>query len=257
MVDELIRVDGIQMGEVLREACQLNLAVELKRQSDPEQETLRAALLDYRADGSICLEAPTRGSVPVMVRPEEQVFVALTLHQQAYQFEGLVTARELATVGGRKDVSAIVLAGPEAIQRIQRRNYFRVKLSGVRKKVAHLWIIEQEPPEGKLKAVPMGQVQMVDLSAGGTRILVPGQYAKHLKLDRDAIIAMPLEDPDKPIRLQSVVRFAKATREGPWQVGLKFLGLEETHEGRLLAQQLEHHVAALEREEIQRHRGQA
>ena len=123
-------------------------------------------------------------------------------------------------------VPALILAAPPHIERIQRRSCFRVKLSSVRRKQGHLWLLEKQVPGGKLRARPLGQVEIADLSAGGAGLVVAPQQAELLKTDAEAILALPLDDPANFIRLQAIVRSVRTTATGSWQVGLQFFGLE-------------------------------
>lgn len=254
-MEKLIHVTGREMTQILQRACDHNLPFELVSEHDADNAPpMRSRFLLRPADGSLAVDAPTRAGIPVILPANQRVFAAFNLQHQPYQFDTSTIRRDNVQLNAQKSIAALVLATPMRIERIQRRSSFRVRISRAERKIGHLWLLQHldDEDEQKPRVKPLGEVDITDLSAGGVGLLISDPQAQQLKPTDQVIIAVPLQQPANFIRLQADIRTLRPIAEGGSIVGLQFLGLDDTPEGRAMRQQLEHYVAALERDQLQR-----
>jgi len=232
-------------ARVLAQAAERSQPLDLLRLLETGEDACRSRFVPAKGR-HVTIEVPSRQGRPVPIRPEERVEVYFRLGPQRYWFASKVRERTTVRLSATLELQVLVLDRPSKVELRQRRGNFRVSL---RRLMARLWRLPREsdaPPE----ALPA--MEVLDLSAGGARLL--NDHAAECPLSPgDRLVAtFPLGSgwPDTTVRA-AVARCAPAG-EGVSHVGLQFLGLDDTVEGRQIQDRLHRFITEREREEIRR-----
>ena len=186
----------------------------------------------YACSYSVHLEIPQKDRHhPVNIRIDQPVGISFKHDYSKYVFDSTVTGFE---PGVNIDSGGIiVIASPERVDRLQKRNFYRVSVPtglNIRAIFWHRGYIDNT------KRVPdenQWQGTLVDLSAGGLQIAIdPSQRPNFSQgqLIGMQFTPMPYE---KPILLECQVRHIAPTADGKMlSLGIQIIGLEATAEGR-------------------------
>ena len=147
----------------------------------------------------------------------------------------------------------LVLRWPKTLELRQRRRHYRVSLGPTSQLMASLWPVPE--PGAKASPARLPSMEVLDVSAGGMRLLYP--YAEGCPVEEGASLtaALPLSPGEPPVKLAArVVRVARFASNAT-HIAAVFTELDESLEGKVTRNKLVRFVAAREREELQRMRG--
>jgi c-di-GMP-binding flagellar brake protein YcgR len=153
-------------------------------------------------------------------------------------------------------VEAVLLAQPQQIKTLQRRAYYRARVSpdcGIR---ARIWRIAEK---AYLKAVPMHAQEVAcelrDLSVGGLGARFVGKDGVPPKITTDDRLRIQITAGDNTLLLEGRMCDPRGKPGADtFSAGVCFKKLEENLEGRQILAQLTRMVGDLQREELRQHR---
>lgn len=145
-----------------------------------------------------------------------------------YLFVSAILDQTTLCIDGQ-DQEAFVLAWPESVQQVQRRLYFRASVPNEMKLSIKIWnsvaAIDSAPAEP-----PLSVGRILDISAGGTQILLPSSNT--LTIDKSYLMEIELPKPEQPaLILGQVRRIDEVTDTNEFRYGLQFLSLDHSPRG--------------------------
>ncbi|WP_114458105.1 flagellar brake protein [Halanaerobium sp. DL-01] len=153
--------------------------------------------------GGILITGLYREGASLPVRINQDIEVYFTTERAAYKFKSRVKKRL------KEPFPLLYIEKPENIIRIQRRDYFRLEVSG------QITIYSQE--EEKLM-----EARLLDISGGGIKIEVDEHFDKGQKIKVELKNILK----EKELISASVVRSHKKDHKS-WELGIKFEDIEE------------------------------
>jgi c-di-GMP-binding flagellar brake protein YcgR len=175
---------------------------------------------------------------PINIKIDQPVGISFKHDHCKYIFDSAVSGFE-QSVNAKSGGGIIVVAMPDRIDCIQRRNYYRV---AVPQNINVRVLFWHRGYSDDAKAVPLDdywQGNLIDISAGGLLIGVDLEQKPNFRegqLVGVQFTAMPYE---QPIQLEAQVRHIALTADGTKLcLGLQVIGLEATLEGREMLQRL-------------------
>ena len=151
-------------------------------------------------------------------------------------------------------VTGVQIDWPEKVFRLQRRSFYRASVPIDRPMYVDLWQggLAQEP-DAKLRDKLVYSGQVADISAGGFRIrMVPGRDPA-LQCGDSIGALVRCAGLVEPLRVDGQFRHADQDEFG-LLLGIQFLGLTETPEGRKTMQVINQLVSEFQRIELRRNR---
>ena len=122
---------------------------------------------------------------------------------------------------------------PDRVERVQRRMYHRHPVPDSMKVKVQFW--HRGYLSGETEDTPeeiYWQGQLLNLSAGGAQFEIESGYKNHFKMGQLLGIQFTPISYQMPLLLESHVRYLKETSSGLIKIGVEFLGLEASSEGR-------------------------
>jgi c-di-GMP-binding flagellar brake protein YcgR len=174
---------------------------------------------------------------PININIDQPVGISFKHDYCKYIFESSVVGFEPSV--NSKSGGIVVMALPDRIDRIQRRNYYRVTVPENLSVRVLFW---HRGYSDETKAVPLDnywQGRLIDVSAGGLQICVDLSQKPNFRdgqLVGVQFTPMPYE---QPVQLEAQVRHIAPTADGTKLcLGLQVIGLEATFEGREMLHRL-------------------
>ncbi len=189
-------------------------------------------LLTHCGDETIHVEIPAKEKpTPINIQTDQPVGLSLKHGYNKFVFETVVVGFEPSvnsTSGGR-----IVIALPDKIEKLQRRNYFRV---AVPKSLAVKVLFWHRGYKQEISEAPKEnywQAGLIDISAGGLQIGVDVEQGPNFKAGQFVGLQFTPQPYEKPVLLEAQVRHIAKTADGKSVcLGLQIIGLEASVEGR-------------------------
>jgi len=145
-------------------------------------------------------------------------------------FEAQVVGQEQAGDDGRCPTDALILNWPHRIQEFQRRLYSRAKVPS--KLVIPVDISPDTPRPAKATDELACRGLMLDLSAAGMNIALPTEKYTRFKPGDTVTCTFALDPGQEPQEVSGQLRHCERAPSGHMRVGLQFLGLEASSQGR-------------------------
>jgi hypothetical protein len=200
----------------------------------------------YRLNAEI---QPSKNPNPVNIQDDQPVGISLKYGYGKFIFESKVIALEPSTDGQSGGV--VVLAVPDRIEIIQRRNYFRVEVPSSLKVNTLIWPRRKQGAQNE-SASSNGQTQrqhdgpdqywqgrLVDISAGGAQIALESSTKEDFKNGQFLGIRFTPMPYETPVMFNAQIRNILPTADGSnICLGLQIVGLEASLEGREVLQRL-------------------
>ena len=240
-------LDAATATQVLGEAVQRSQTLDLIRTLDGQNDTCRTRFIEA-GDSRLVVAVPSRHGHLVPVRTGEEVEVYFRLGDLRYQFLSTVIDRTEILSDGLA-LPALILKRPQRLHRRQRRQFFRVSTPLGQRLMAQLW---RDPGAGHGRPVALGRFEILDLSAGGLRLLSAKPENAPFSESLSLIIALPLQENEEPLKINALVKHLSRIQNGPLHVGVEFISLDETPAGRSIRNRLQRFVSEREREELRR-----
>jgi len=241
--------DRKAVSGILAEAAQRNQSLDLVRRLDSGDDACRSRFVET-PDEQLAVEVPSRQGHLIPVRRGEDVEVYFRLKHLRYWFAGKVESRSSVTLSGGLTLPMLVLTRPRALELRQRRKHFRVGLGAAAQLMASLWHVPE--PDAETAAAALPQMEVLDLSAGGMRMLYPHGEGCPVDVEAALTVALPLRSEAPPVRLSARVARVARVPASVTHVAVVFTGLDESPEGKMTRDRLAHFVAEREREELRR-----
>jgi len=170
-------------------------------------------------------------SNPVEIVVDQPVGISLLQGFAKYIFEVPVVGFEPSVNNGQG--GTIVLNKPEMLERMKRRAYSRVSLPDELHVKTLFWHRGYTDGSNEAPLENYWQGDLMDLSAGGLRILIDHQQVKNFRVGQIVGLQFTPMPYEKPIIVEGLVkRFGDGFDEETSFVGIEFLGLEAAGEGR-------------------------
>jgi c-di-GMP-binding flagellar brake protein YcgR len=232
---------------VLAQAAERSQTLDLLRLLESGEDACRSRFVPTKGR-HVTVEVPSRQGHRVPIRTGESVEVYFRLGPQRYWFASKVRERSTVRLSTTLELQVLVLDRPSKVELRQRRGHFRVKLQRL---MARLWRV---PREGDASPEALPAMEVLDLSAGGARLLNRQTAACRLNPGERLVVTLPLRSGWPDTTVHAVVTRCAPAGDGVSYVGLQFLGLEDTAEGRQIQDRLHRYVTERERQEIRRTR---
>ncbi len=222
-----------RIQQSLDEAAQRRVPTTITVPSNPGWRNMHSRLLAVRA-GKIYLEPPMceDGSVPHEFVPGEHVGVSFKLKHYKHIFSASVTGTHNLQIGPDVCVSALTVAVPDKMQRLQRRAFNRAEVPPNRIVRGTFWLggVSAEPAGGGGDDRPVWLGKVANISAGGLQMLVEANTVTAMEVG-DVVGVRMAFGPGENVFADAQFRHAEETIKGVL-IGLQFVGLTETDAGR-------------------------
>jgi hypothetical protein len=243
-MNEVMTPHGVDREKVLQTAIDMKVPVIMSYLSKDKWHVAKVLLTNLDGDRLAVESLVSRRQRPINIRVDQPVGISFKYGHGKFVFDTTVKALEPSTdpEAQRQRGGIIVLAFPDKIEVIQRRNYFRVNVPESLKVKVLLWPRsgrrEQADPkhDAVVEAHNCCQGRLMDISAGGTQVIVPkqndGGQASFKKGQFISIRFTPMPY-ETPLILNAQIRNILPTvDEQNSSLGLQFVGLEASPEGR-------------------------
>jgi c-di-GMP-binding flagellar brake protein YcgR len=184
----------------------INKKLEVEIQSGTYQGEYLCKVADIIEPG-IVITGLYREGAPLPVRLEQPIKVYYTTDRAAYVFKSKILRRS------NKPIPVLLIEKPESAKRIQRRDYFRLEVSGS----VDLYQKEAEAAE----AQKIAEAVLLDISGGGIKIELAENFRK------DELFYIHLKNiMEQQLIKSSIVRKTKVNAE-LYSYGLEFIDISE------------------------------
>jgi len=238
-VSNVVILESARRDQVLRDAVARNTAAVLSLKNGHAWSVHKSRLLGASATlDAIVVEypAPTSpSSAPPEVAPGESCSVAFRRGHKKCIFTSRIIGRRAYALNQQVTVDALVLSWPETLQGLQRRAYYRAPVPRHRTVIVECW---QGGARNRSKAGtvvwPSYHGRLVDLSAGGMRVALSGGRDPGFHVGDLLGIQFQPDSSMEPLVLDAILRHSQPRKPDAVHLGLQFVGLEMTVEGRRL-----------------------
>jgi c-di-GMP-binding flagellar brake protein YcgR len=174
---------------------------------------------------------PEKSNNPVIIAVDQPVGMSLLQGFAKYIFEVSVVGFEPSVNNGQG--GTIVLNRPEMLEKMKRRAYARISVPDLLHVKTLFWHRGYTDGSNEAPLENYWQGDLMDLSAGGLRILIDHQQVKNFRVGQIVGLQFTPMPYEKPIIVEGLVkRFGDGLDEKTRFVGIEFLGLEAAGEGR-------------------------
>jgi hypothetical protein len=243
-MNEVMTPHGVDREKVLQTVIDMKVPAIMSYLSKDKWHVAKVLLTNLNGDRLSVESTISRRQRPINIRVDQPVGISFKYSYGKFVFDTIVKALEPSTdpETQRQRGGIIVLALPDKIEVIQRRNYFRVNVPESLKVKILLWPRNGRRDEADSKHEAMiethncCQGRLMDISAGGAQIIVPNQNnAGQASFKKGQFVSMrftPLPY-ETPLILNAQIRNILPTvDEQNSSFGLQFVGLEASPEGR-------------------------
>jgi c-di-GMP-binding flagellar brake protein YcgR len=243
-MNEVMTPHGVDREKILQTAIDMKVPAIMSYLSKDKWHVAKILLTSLDGDSLAVESTISRRQRPINIRVDQPVGISFKHGHGKFVFDTTVKALEPSAdpEAQRQRGGIIVLALPDKIEVIQRRNYFRVNVPESLKVKVLLWPRSgnrsQTDPKHDVIVETHNccQGRLMDISAGGTQVIVPNQNdAGQASFKKGQFISMrftPLPY-ETPLILNAQIRNILPTvDEQNSSLGLQFVGLEASPEGR-------------------------
>lgn len=214
----------------LIEAVTARTTVTITCQGPAESAILKASFVGLDAEQLQLLVAyPLPGPRgPVEIALGQSLGIAFRRGHRKCVFETTVVRRGHEQPFGTR-VPVLVLAWPEELHELQRRLYHRVSVPA--KTIVPVDLCKREAT-GSSHAVSFQRGTMIDLSAGGMSVALPARQEQRWRAGDTVTCCFALQSGQAPQEITGTLRHCQTGKNGQLHLGLQFVGLETTAQGR-------------------------
>jgi c-di-GMP-binding flagellar brake protein YcgR len=214
-----------QIDQVVAAAVDRRVPVVLTVQRGRTWRTTSARALALR-DVHLLLELVGEGANRQFI-PAEKVGVSFKIKHHKHIFTATAVAVERAQGG-----DVLVVCRPSRMQRLQRRAYARAEVPPNRIVRASFWLGGcSAEPTGASPTTPVWSGRVINLSAGGFQLHTDAAAAGDVESGDAVGVRIVFGMGEQTVYSDAEVRHAELTGTRA-VVGFRFLGLDQTHEGR-------------------------
>lgn len=214
------------VAQTLDEACARNAPVELHFRSRRGELTVAQSRIIKLDDGNIYLDKPQSVNTEIEFKDNTSVEAHFAIRKGRYFFKSTITdARAKIEIDNRNKTIGLAVAIPIQLKSGQRRNDFRVEISGFYSIDVRLHDAEPVKPDICPIDAKRFTGQVFDVSAGGLCLMIQTS-------DRDefhtsdryfAIFHIPDESDEHAVFLAKPVHWTKSSNKNHTSVGLQFI----------------------------------
>lgn len=185
----------------------INNKLEIEIKSGTYQGEYLTKVADIIEQG-IVITGLYREGAPLPVRLDQPIKAYYTTDRAAYVFESRILKR------ANKPIPVLLIEKPESVKRIQRRDYFRLEVSGA------VDLYQKESPTAEAEKI--AAAELLDISGGGIKIELEENFAA------DQILHVHLKNilDKKKLIKSSIVRKTKVNAE-LYNYGLEFIDISD------------------------------
>lgn len=236
-------LEPARRDRALDEAAARNVAIVMSLRDSGSWAVRKSRFLGLTPQrDSLIVEYPTASdpeSRELNVGVGENVGVAFRRGHKKCVFTSVVLARNSYALNDQASVECLVLSWPEQVQELQRRAYYRVAVPRHKTVEVEVWAGGAAyRKKAGTRSWPSFFGRLADISAGGARMLFPKTQDPQMQIQDAAGIQFQPESNGPVFVLDSIIRYVGETPDGSVSVGLQFVGLEASFEGRRVLQQL-------------------
>ena len=236
-VNDVAMLCGAEPREVLQIISNNKIPAILSYSSKGKWHVAKVRLTELGANKFNVEIVPAKRPYPINVKPNQSVGLSIK-----YGYGKLILETKVLTLEPSPNPNGrgiVVLAMPDKIDLVPRRNYFRVEVPRALKVNAQLWHrcceadSNQTPPENSW------QGKLVDISASGAQVAIDAEQKPDLRKGQFIglrFAPLPYED---PLTFNAVIRNILPTADNKrFCIGLQMVGLESSPKGRQKLHQL-------------------
>jgi c-di-GMP-binding flagellar brake protein YcgR len=247
--------------EVLVEAAERNVTATLSVKGAKSWTVHKSRILHASVGQTLVVEYPLPApghNAPPQIVPGQNLSVAFRRGHKKVIFAVPVLARGQTALNAELTVRSLTLLWPEQVQEMQRRAYYRASVPRNRSVRVEMWqgtIEDRERVQGGAWRSYKGE--LTDLSAGGVGVRVTKDQDPAFREGDPVALTFQVDSEGPRFVLDAVFRHSTKTPEGLMALGLQFVGLDATVEGRRTLHQLMHVVGRFQRYELRQAKLQA
>jgi len=249
-MNEVMTPNGVDREKTLQTAIDIKVPAIMSYLSRDKWHVAKVLLTNLDGDKLSIESIISRRQRPINIRVDQPVGISFKHGYGKFVFD--TTVKALKPSAGpenhRQCGGIIVLALPDKIEVIQRRNYFRVNVPESLKVKVLIWprtgkCGQTDPKHDEILEINnCSQGRLMDISAGGAQIIIPTQIdAGKAGFKKGQFVSLrftPLPY-ETPLMLNAQIRNILPTAdEKNASLGLQFVGLEASSEGREILNRL-------------------
>jgi c-di-GMP-binding flagellar brake protein YcgR len=174
---------------------------------------------------------------PINIKIDQPVGISFKHDYCKYIFESLVVGFEPSV--NAKSGGIIVVAMPDWIDRIQRRNYYRVAVPQCLSVKVLFWHRGYNDDTSVIPLEDYWQGQLLDVSAGGLQVCIGLDQKPNFREGQLVGLQFTPMPYEQPVQIEAQVRHIAPTADNAQLcLGLQVIGLETTIEGREMLRRL-------------------
>ena len=162
------------------------------------------------------------------LKQDQPIGICIHLGRFKYLFDSTIQATE-----SQNQQCQISLQFPDKVQRVERRAYHRQPVPANTKIKVMFWHRGYLDKSDIIPGEVYWQGTLLNLSAGGARFEIEIEHKEHFKIGQILGIQFTPMSYQKPLLLESHVKYAEEQSDKKhFRIGVEFLGLEASPEGR-------------------------
>lgn len=226
---ELLQID--QLNKVLQAAAEQQISAAMSHLSKGKWHMTKVTVKGLDVSRLYLEIAPKENPRPINIRIDQPVGISFKLGYNKFICESVVA--DLEPSAGPFSGGTIILTLPDRMERLQRRNFFRVPVPrGLNVKVL-FWHRGYSDGSTEAPAENYWQAKLLDVSAGGIQILIRQNQEPNFKTGQLVGLQFTPMPYEKPILLEGQVRhIAPTADEKNLALGVQIIGLEASESGR-------------------------
>ena len=249
-MNEVMTPYGVDREKILQTAIDMKVPAIMSYLSRDKWHVAKVLLTNLEADRLSIESTISRMQRPINIRVDQPVGISFKYGHGKFVFDTTVKALEPSSGHevSRQRGGTIVLALPDKIEVVQRRSYFRVNVPESLKVKVLMWHRTGNLGQTDIKHDAVIEVhkccqgRLMDISAGGAQVIIPNQNdAGKASFKKGQFVSMrftPLPY-ETPLMLNAQIRNILPTAdEKNASLGLQFIGLEASSEGREVLRRL-------------------
>ena len=234
---EGVMLNRAEPRKILKAVIEQGVPAIMSYLSKGKWHVAKVLLSDIRANTFNAEIMPQTKTHPMNIQIGQPAGMSLKYGYGKFIFETTIVNLEPSqdpTTGG-----VIVLAVPDKIELIQKRNYFRVKVPKSQDVDVSIWHCSGANDNRLRSSANCWNVRLVDISAGGVQIAINAKDKGNFKLGQFIRMRFVPGAFEQPLMFNAQIRTTLPTAdENNICLGLQIVGLEASPQGRKILQRL-------------------
>ena len=228
----LQELDIRQIKEVVGEATARHIPTTITLRTEEHWTHLRSRLVDV-GDERILIEMPIdENGTPREFSPADRIGVTFKFKHHKYIFVATVGGAQPLALADGSGIQVLGLCWPTKMQRIQRRAFYRADVPAGSIVRASFWLGGRDAePAGTTPDKPVFTGRVTNLSAGGLELHTSDPIPEALEVGYLFGLHVSFGTDGEPMFADAQLRRV-ARDEDHFVLGLQFVGLEQTSEGK-------------------------